>query len=179
MQKEKIDAPRKFKTNYRTREDGTQGQRRKFKKLFLDLLVLLVFSYILSCFSWIVRDFDSFLDGLRNSGKAHIFAWSVVTIVSIPGLSWAFCASSYRFTHLANIWYWGNTVLLTLTLGLSYFLLPEQGKLMGQMIFATVPLQVLIFASLKIMPPGKPFTIPVLLIGVPLMIYGVFIELLT
>ncbi len=146
----------------------------RFVQPFIRQMVLLALCYIFSFFGFLIHEYGigKLLLALKVPMKAHIFASAVVAWLLPASLAWIGCIGSIRYTAYANIWYWSCVAFMTVMLGACWLLLPETGKYMGQMIYATLPLQAFIFIFINYLHPKILFLAPLLLVGFGAMIYG-------
>jgi len=102
----------------------------------------------------------------------HVFSSSVTAWISVSSIAWVACIASTRYPRYASMWYWIIMALMTLTLIFGMFLLPEVSHHMSRMIFATVPLQALMFIFMRFLRPEASLLIPIIGVGIFMMIIG-------
>ena len=154
--------------------NDTDDFANRFVRPFMRQMLLLSIGYVFSFLGYLIHEYGigHLLISLKSPLAAHVFASAVVAWLLPASLVWIGCIGSIRYAAFANIWYWASVVFMTIMLAACWLLLPETGKYMGQMIYATLPLQLFIFIFINYLQPKLMFLLPLLLIGLGAMIYG-------
>lgn len=109
-------------------------------------------------------------------GALFAAAW-----VSIPAILWFILKGSHLFNHVANIWYWITAIAMTITLGISYILIPEiemYGYEIRTYFTATIPMMFVMyfFCAKQSLPAGAAYFLSAG--GLAAMIFGAALHFL-
>lgn len=97
--------------------------------------------------------------------------------VSIPAILWIVLRGSHLFNHVANVWYWICAVLMSTTLFLSYFLLPEADFHGVRAYFAaTIPMMFVMYFFLVKQPLSAGISYFLTAAGIAALLFGAWIK---
>ncbi len=148
-------------------------------KNFFDILVLRFFpvislTYLASIISIAISSGD-FVQYMFLDRKAYLMGILLVIWASGPAIVWILLVGNPLLKHVADIWYKILSILLIVTIGLSYVLFPE-AKLYGlrEYFVLSIPIFILIYFVFVRDNLSKPLVYPLNALGFCALVWGMF-----
>lgn len=116
---------------------------------------------------------------LFEDATVYIMALLAAAWVSIPAILWFILKGSHLFHHVAGIWYWILAFAMSLTLGISYILIPEiemYGYEVRTYFTATIPMMFVMyfFCAKQALPASAAYFLTAA--GITAMLFGAVIK---
>lgn len=114
-----------------------------------------------------------FVHYLFEVKTAYVMALFVAAWVSVPAVLWIVLKGSHLFNHVADDWYKITAALMTLTLMISYILLPE-AEMFGLRVYFAATLPIFVVMYLFFVKGGLPAMAahPLTALGLTFLLYG-------